>query len=431
MLVDFPAEKKELADYREKIRAFMPAMIVCDTSTASIESDIQSLSVLKSWLPPGVLGVLVGTHPTALPESALAQSPAVDVVARGEYDWTLSELASRPELMPEIPGISYRNGHEIVHNQDRAYSENLDELPFVSSVYRKHLNVSNYFYAHCRNPVISIFAGRGCPNYCSFCVYPQVMFGHRYRHRSVKHFVEELIYIKREFPQVREILVDDDNFTVDQDYVAEICNEIVRRRLRITWTCEARVNLRYEIMVKMKRAGCRLLVAGFESGDQHVLDNMNKGITLAQAEQFTKNAKKAGLRVHGCFMMGNRGETPETLRQTLKYSLRLPLDTAQYFPLMVYPGTEAYEWAFRNGYIEASSFRQWLTEDGMHNCVVNTDQLSARDLVDYCDYARRRFYLRPRYLLYKLTDVIKNRAEFKHTVMAAFKLMLHLFKKHQ
>ncbi len=430
MLIDFPAECKELDDYRQTIVKFRPFMVVFDTSTPSIEADVRALETVKSWFSSLPLGVLVGTHPSALPEKTLAMYPPVDVIARREYDWTLCELAERPDQLSEISGISFRYYGQIVNNPDRAFSENLDEIPFVSKVYKKHLNINNYFYAHCQNPVISIFAGRGCLNHCYFCVYPQVMFGHRYRHRSVMHFVEELAYIRNEFPQVREILVDDDNFTADQEYVAAICDEIIRRGLEVTWTCEARVNLRYEIMMKMKRAGCRLLVAGFESGNQCVLNNINKGITLAQAKEFAINARKAGLRVHGCFMVGNRGETRETLLQTLRFSLSLPLDTAQYFPLMVYPGTEAYDWAARNGYIRAESFRQWLTKDGMHNCVVNTEQLIARDLVDFCDYSRRRFYLRPRYLAYKMVDVIRNRGEAKRTAKAAFKLITHLFKKH-
>jgi radical SAM superfamily enzyme YgiQ (UPF0313 family) len=430
MLIDFPAECCDLGDYRQRMIDFAPGMVVCDTSTPSIESDVRVLETIKSWFPEPPLCVLVGTHPSALPEETLAIGPAADVVARGEYDWSLADLAERPDLPSEIPGISFRRDGCIVHNPDRPFSEDLDELPFVSSVYKKHLGINNYFYAHCRNPVISFFAGRGCPNRCFYCVYPQVMFGRRYRHRSVKHVVDELDYIRREFPEVREVLIDDDNFTADQEFVGEICDEIVRRKLGITWTCEARVDLRYGIMVKMKKAGCRLLVTGFESGDQGVLDSINKGATLAQAEEFARAAKRAGLRVHGCFMVGNRGENRDTLQRTLAFALRLPLDTAQFFPLMVYPGTEAYCWAEKNGYLRADNFRQWLTEEGMHNCVLQTEHLSARELVDFCDIARRRFYLRPRYLVYKTLDVLHNPGEIRRTVKAASTLIRHLFREH-
>jgi len=431
VLIDFPAEGQELHYYRQKIIDFGPGIVVCDTSTPSIESDVRILETVKSWFSAPPMGVLVGTHPSALPELSMELSPAVDVVARGEYDWTLCDLAERAEQMNNIPGITFRIDGRFVHNPDRPYAENLDELPFVSSVYKKHLNIADYFYAHCRNPVISIFAGRGCPNRCFYCVYPQVMFGRRYRHRSAAHVAEELAYIEREFPEVREVLIDDDNFTADQEFVVDICDEIVRRRVTIPWTCEARVNLRYEIMVKMKAAGCRLLVAGFESGDQTVLDSINKGTTLAQGVEFTSNARRAGLRVHGCFMVGNRNESRETIKRTLDFALRLPLDTAQFYPLMVYPGTEAYDWAYKNGYIRANNFRQWLTKEGMHNCVLHTEQLSANELVDFCDYARRRFYLRPRYLAYKALDVLRNPQEISRTVKAGAMLMTHLFKKHR
>jgi radical SAM superfamily enzyme YgiQ (UPF0313 family) len=431
MLIDFPAECKELNDHRQKIEKFQPSMVVFDTSTPSIETDVHALETMKSWFSSPPLGVLVGTHPSALPEKALTMYPPVDIIARREYDWTLCELAERPDQLSEICGISFRHDGQILNNPDRAFAENLDEIPFVSKVYKKHLNINNYFYAHCQNPIISIFAGRGCPNHCFFCVYPQVMFGHRYRHRSVMHVVEELEWIRREFPEVREVLIDDDNFTADQEFVEQLSEEIARRELDVTWTCEARVNLRYEIMVKMKRAGCRLLVAGFESGDQNVLDNINKGAKLVDAINFAHNAKKAGLRVHGCFMVGNRSEDRQTLDRTLRFALRLPLDTAQFFPLMIYPGTEAFDWAENNGYIRAKGFYQWLTRDGMHNCVLETEKLSAREVVDFCDHARRRFYLRPRYLAYKLLDVLRNPGEAGRTVKAGERLFLHLFKNHR
>jgi len=129
-------------------------------------------------------------------------------------------------------------------------------------------------------------------------------------------------------------------------------------------------------------------------------------------------------------MMGNPGENQQTLQRTIDFALSLPLDTAQFFPLMVYPGTEAYHWAEKKGYIQASSFRQWLTPEGMHNCILRTENLSANELVDFCDYARRRFYLRSRYLAHKALDILRNPEEISRTVKAAATLANHLFKKH-
>ena len=174
-----------------------------------------------------------------------------------------------------------------------------------------------------------------------------------------------------------------------------------------------------------------MVVAGLESGSQKILDGINKRITLEQAEKFVQNARGANLRVHGCFMAGNMGETLGTLDETLRFALKLPLDTAQFFPLMIYPGTEAYEWADKNNFIKANGFRDWLTSEGMHNCVLNTEALKAAELVDFCDQARRSFYLRPGYLLYKMVDVLMNPAEIGRTFKAATRLFGHLFKVHR
>jgi anaerobic magnesium-protoporphyrin IX monomethyl ester cyclase len=433
LLIDAPAEKVELEDIKERINSFQPAMAVFDTSTPSILNDILILEKVKEWCQDKLLTILVGTHPSALPDETLNLSPHIDIIARKEYDYTLRDIADKMTAgtidLSTVQGISYRQDLKVVHNEDRPYLTNMDEIPFVTSVYKKHLNINNYFYAHVRNPTVSFFAGRGCPNRCFYCVYPQVMFGHRYRHRSPENIVAELEYIRKELPQVREILIDDDNFTADQEHVLELCNLILKRKLKVSWTVEARVNLRLDVMKAMKKAGCRLLVAGFESGDQQILNNINKGATIEQAIQFTSNAKKADLRVHGCFMVGNKGETRETMSKTLQFALKLNPDTAQFFPLMVYPGTRAYIWAKDNSYIRAESYRDWLTKEGLHSCVLNTESLTAQELVDFCDDARRKFYLRPKYIAKKVSDVIMNPSELRRTVRAAKVLFKHLVKR--
>jgi anaerobic magnesium-protoporphyrin IX monomethyl ester cyclase len=435
LLIDAPAEKAELEDIKERIMSFQPDIAVFDTSTPSILSDISMLEKVKEWYQGRLLTVLVGTHPSALPEETLNLSPHIDVIARKEYDYTLREIADKRAKgntdITTVQGISYRNGNIIIHNEDRPYITDMDEIPFVSSVYKKHLNINNYFYAHVRNPTISFFGGRGCPNKCFYCVYPQVMFGNSYRHRSPENIIAELEYIQMELPEVKEILIDDDNFTADQEHVLALCDLIIKKKLKVSWTVEARVNLRLDVMKAMRKAGCRMLVAGFESGDQQILNNINKGATIEQAEQFALNAKKVGLRIHGCFMVGNKGETRETMNKTLQFALKLNPDTAQFFPLMVYPGTRAYLWAQDNSFIRAESYRDWLSKEGLHNCVLNTPSLTAQELVSFCDDARRKFYLRPQYIARKAIDVIMNPSEIRRTVKAAKVLFKHLVKRKQ
>ncbi|MDP4119776.1 MAG: radical SAM protein [Bacillota bacterium] len=430
-ITDAPAECINTDQTIEKIKKYAPQLVVCDTSTPSIHSDIEFCKALKSSLP-NVFVCLVGTHASIFDEDILSKYEFIDAVARHEYDYTVRELAeyiNSAKELDEVKGITFRKNTEIIKNPDRPYIENLDELPFVSKVYHDHLDIKNYFYAHVAFPTISIFSSRGCPSKCFFCIYSQVMFGKRFRRRSAQNLFNEILYIEKTFPEVKEILIDDDNFTVDQQNVKQFCELMIQHKSRLKWIVQSRVNLKFDTMKLMKAAGCKLLVAGFESGNQQILDNMHKGITLAQSVEFDSNAKKAGLRVHGCFMAGNPGETKETLMQTLEFAKKLHLDTVQFFPLMLYPGTEAYDWAEQNNYITTKDFSEWLTDEGLHNCVFATENLTSQELVNFCDYARKKFYLRPKYMAYKALQSVTSKDDFLRTLKSMNTFRKYLFRK--
>ncbi len=431
-LIDAPAKCLTREETLKQITDFGPELVVVDTSTPSINYDIAFSASVKELLPACRI-CLVGTHATACVDEILGEhGDTVDFIARHEYDYTLPELAENicdVEGLKAVAGISYISEGEVVNNPDREYIHNLDELPFVSEVYKKYLDIRDYFYAHVSYPTVSIFSSRGCPSKCFYCMYSQVMFGKGYRKRSARNLFDECVYITKNFPEVKEILIDDDNFSVDQKNVQEFCNLMIENTVKLKWVVQCRVNLSKETMVLMRKAGCRLVVVGFESGSQKVLDGMHKGITLEQSLKFNEAAKKARMRVHGCFMVGNPGETKETMNETLEFSKKLRLDTVQYFPLIVYPGTEAYEWAKENNYITAKSYDEWLTPDGMHNCVLSTPEVSNQELVDFCNYARKKFYLRPKYMLMKLGEVLTSREDFVRTFKSFMTFKNYLFKK--
>ncbi len=171
------------------------------------------------------------------------------------------------------------------------------------------------------------------------------------------------------------------------------------------------------------------MVVGFESGSQKILDNITKGVSVGQYRRFVKDAKKAGLLVHGCFMAGNPGETKDTLKETLDFAKSLDLDTVQFFPLMVYPGTEAYKWAHESGFISVSDFSKWLDGEGLHNCVVNTPDLDAEELVRFCNTARRQFYLRPAYMLKKAFRSLVDSGERERTFRAFKTFSKYIFRQ--
>jgi radical SAM superfamily enzyme YgiQ (UPF0313 family) len=433
-LVDAPAAGFSLEEVLGLADDFQPRLVVMDTSTPSIHNDTQVAEAIKDCLPD-VFVLLVGPHVTALPEESLETSPAVDAVARGEYDYTVRDLArllSGGGDLATVLGLSYRNGEgSFGHNPDRPPIEDLDELPFASEVYKRHLQVEDYFYSITRYPEVTIVTGRGCPYRCSYCLWPQTITGHRYRQRSVSNVADEFEYIAREFPQVKEIFVEDDTLTVDQERCVALAQELIRRGNRLPFTANSRASVSYETMSWLKRAGLRLLCVGFESGDQAVLDAKRKGIKVEQFHRFRKDARRAGVLVHGCFMAGGPGETRESLAATLELAKNLNPDTAQFFPLMVYPGTEAYEWAQRNGYLTTEDFSEWLTTEGLHRSVVEQPGLSAEDLVAWCDEARRSFYLRPRFLAGKAWEIVTHPAEAGRIVKASRVFFRYLFRPSQ
>ena len=411
---------------------YSPRLMLVDSTTASFHADLETVKAIKKALP-NTFVAMVGLHVSALPDAAFQEGNQVDAVCRREYDMTAVALAaalSGEADLADVTGISYRDqGGRIVHNPNRAYIEDLDELPFVTRVFKKHLRIEDYFYAHLQYPMVTTFTSRGCPAQCTWCMYPQVFYGHGFRHRSPENIVEEFEFIQNELPQVKEVLIDDDTFTIDVKHTRRTCELMIERGIRLPWTCEVRTNLPYETMLIMKKAGCRLMVAGFESGVKEVLKAMKKGVTPEQGRTFAEAARRAGIMVHGCFVAGNPGETRETLEETLRFAKSLPLDTAQFFPMMLYPGTEAYAWAREAGYLRTEDYTQWVSPEGMHNTMIDRPDLSHEYLVEFCDRARREFYLRPGYIAGKLWQAVTHPTEFQRTVKSAKRFFQFLFPR--
>jgi radical SAM superfamily enzyme YgiQ (UPF0313 family) len=434
-LIDAPARGYELDHVLDVVKTFDPRLIVMDTSTPSIHNDTKVAEQIKGITDAFL--VLVGTHVSALPEETLKMSDKIDAIARHEYDYTLLEIAkvieqssskSLASRLRNVKGISFSYEGRIVHNPDREFITKLDEFPFVSEVYKKHLNIEDYFYAANLHPVITILSGRGCIFRCSFCVWPQVLSGHNYRFRSVKNVVDELEYIKINFPNVKEIFFEDDTLTVDKPRCQELSKEIIRRQLNLTWSCNTRADVDLETLQLMKRSGCRLLCVGFESGSQEILDKIHKGTTLEKIKEFAINAKKAGLMVHGCFILGLPFDTKETVAKTIEFAKELDPTSAQFYPIMVYPGTEAYEWAKKNNYLITDDYSKWLTPEGWHNCMVSRPGLTNDELVKMCDEARIKFYLRPKYLVKSIKLMTTSWSEVKRVFKSGRTFFSYLFK---
>jgi len=432
LLLDASGENITLNQTMKRIKEFEPEMIVIDTVTPSFDNDKKIVARIKKEFPNTTL-VLVGDHVSVLPERSLKETKA-DLVAIREYDFILPEIVKvleEKKSLSNVKGIAYKKGKKIIKTLERdpPSEKELDWLPFVSEIYKEYLGIENYFYPSVQYPEVTILTGRGCPNRCAFCKWPQTFSGRLYRKRSVKSVVDEFAWIEKNLPEVKEVMVEDDTLTQDKERTIELCKEIIKRKIKLTWSCNARADVSLEVLKWMKKAHCRLMCVGIESANQEILNNIHKGTTPNGIRQFMKDSKKARILVHGCFMFGNQGETKETIRETAKFARELNPDTAQFFPVMVYPGTETYNWAKKKGYLKAKKWSDWLNKDGTHRTLLSRPGLSSKELNELTDESRRAFYVRPRYVLSKVTQAVTNPREIPRLAKGGFTLLKYLVRK--
>ncbi len=428
--IDSTGEGWGYDEVEARIEEFNPDLIVLDTTTPSIFNDIEVMKKLKRRFPRARF-CMVGTHATGTVDETFSLTDELDFIARGEYDYTIRDLAYALENqsdLEDVEGLSFRRNGEIIHNPDRPYIEDLDELPFVSDVYKRHLNIFNYFNPDCLYPNVTLLSGRGCPYKCSFCLFVHTISGPKVRMRSVENVVDELLHIQKIFPEAQAYFFEDDLFTLKEKRCVEMCESMIRRGVKLQWNANTRAKLSYETMKVMKRAGCHALCVGFESGNQDILDAYGKRISVDDYYEFARNAHRAGIKFHGAFIVGGPGENREKMLNTLKMAKRIKPDTAQFYPLMVYPGTPEYRRMQDLGLLVTTDYHKWLTKDGLHNCIIRTEDSSPEDLIRFCDYARRKFYLRPSYIAYKAWQGLFDAQERRRTTKAFKVFVKHLFK---
>ncbi len=328
--------------------------VVLFTSAPGLHNDIKMAEMFKAQ-NPSVKIAFVGPHVTVRPEETLRMAPGIiDFVTIKEFDYTVTEFAMGKPLA-EIAGVCFldENG-TYVRTADRPPIHDLDALPWATEVYARDLDYKKYNVPFLLNPYISFYSSRGCPALCTFCMWPQTISGHPWRTRSADDVAKEFAKAWELFPDLKEIFFDDDTFSYKKSRTIEVCEKL--KPLKKTWSCTSRVHADYETLKAMKEAGCRLMIVGFESGDDQILKNIKKGATTEQARTFMKNCKKLGLTVHGDFILGLPGETPETIEKTIKFAKELDCETIQVSIAHAFPGTELYDYLVENG---------WLTEGAM------------------------------------------------------------------
>lgn len=367
-------------------------LVIVHTSTPSFPADVRFAQALKARYPTIRLG-MVGAKAAVDPGGTLAASEAIDFVCREEFDYTCRDVAAGMPL-PRIAGLSYRAADgAIEHNPPRPMIENMDELPFVSPVYRRDLNLRNYFIGYLLHPYVSIYTGRGCRSRCTFCLWPQTVGGHRYRVRSPENVLAEVEWIRRNMPEVREIMFDDDTFTDFRPRVEEIARGL--GKLGVTWSCNAKANVPYSTLKIMKDNGLRLLLVGYESGDDQILLNIRKGLRTDIARRFTEDCRRLGITIHGTFILGLPGETRETIEKTIAFAQEINPHTIQVSLAAPYPGTALYRQALDNGWLAGDKVIPLVNDRGVQLAAISYPHLSRDEIYHGVETFYRRFYFRP------------------------------------
>jgi hopanoid biosynthesis associated radical SAM protein HpnJ len=364
--------------------------LVLFTSTPGFPGDIGLAREIKA-ANPKIKICFVGPHVSVLPEKSLRDCPAIDFVARKEFDYAVVDYAKGKPL-EEIAGISFLQDGKAVHNPDAPQIQDLDALPHVTDVYRRDLDVTRYNVPFLLNPYVSLYTTRGCPAQCTFCLWPQTLSGHPWRKRSTDDVAAEMAKVKAYWPEVKEFFFDDDTFNIQKARTIELCAKL--KPLGLTWSCTSRVTTDYETLKAMKESGCRLLIVGYESGDPQILKNIKKGATVERAREFTRDCHRLGLVIHGDFIMGLPGETHESINTTIAFAKELDVETIQVSVAHAYPGTELYDYAMKNGFIVGDN--NMVDKDGHQLAHIEYPGLAADEILSAVHRFYDEYYFRPK-----------------------------------
>jgi hopanoid biosynthesis associated radical SAM protein HpnJ len=423
-LIDAPPANLGMADVLPHSNA--ADLVIIHTSTPSFANDVKVAAAIKDANPRVIIG-MIGAKVAVQAQESLERGTPVDFVARNEFDFTIKDIAEGKPFA-EVDGISYRDAAgAIIHNKDRAILENMDSLPFVSDVYKRDLRMEDYFIGYLLHPYVSLYTGRGCKSRCTFCLWPQTVGGHRYRTRSVEHVIAEVKQIQRDFPQMKELFFDDDTFTDNLPRAEAIAREL--GKLGVTWSCNAKANVPRDTLKVLAENGLRLLLVGYESGNQQILHNIKKGMRIEVARQFTKDCHDLGIKIHGTFILGLPGESQETIRETIQFAKDINPHTIQVSLAAPYPGTFLYDQAVENGWLDVAN-AELIDDHGIQIAPLHYPNLSHTEIFESVELFYRKFYFRAPKIMSILNEMVRSPQMMKRRLREGVEFYQFLRERH-
>lgn len=392
-IVDLQLSTEPINDLINKINNYKPDIIGMTFTTPLVKEAINLSKLLREKFPK-LKQIAGGVHPTIMPKDVLENSE-IDIVVIGEGDRIIQDIVKKKKLS-SIKGIAYKNKNKVKFTKPRPLIENLDSLPLPAWHLFDVEKYKNPRMMARKNPVGTIGTSRGCVFGCTYC--NKSVFGRKFRAKSIKRVVQEFEHLKK--AGFNEIHVWDDMFSTDLKRAKAVCKELIKRNLNITWQleCGVRVNcVDLEFFQLARKAGCYKVAYGYESGNQQILDNMNKAIKLEDSINATKLAKKAGLEISGFFMFGLPGETIETMEDTINFACQLNPDMAKVTILVPFPSTPVFDDFKKQGLILSEDWTKYNFHTASR--VYNHPNLNWDTLEKYYDLFYKRFYFRPQYLM--------------------------------
>ncbi|MBO8183688.1 MAG: radical SAM protein [Archaeoglobus sp.] len=389
-IIDDLVERLSFSDLLSKIK---DALIVGITSTTpTFNAALRYACAIKRRLPD-VFIILGGVHATFMPYKAI-KSECVDAVCMGEGEYTLAEIAEKMEAeesLRDVKGLIYKENGKIINNGPREFIQNLDALPFPAF---DLMPLGKYTVLGHRLEQFPMITSRGCPFGCRYCS-SSLFLGRKFRARSPENVVDEIEWLVADF-KAKQIAFGDDTFTFNKKRVIRICDEILKRKLEIEWSCSSRVDtISRELLEKMRKAGCVAIYYGVESASSEVLKYYKKRINLEKVKEAVKLTKKAGIETICSFIIGSPYEKKEDMEATLNFALKLNPDYAQFSILTPYPGTDIYREAKEKGLLLSSNFDDYTAGKP----VLKNIYISPQEIMKFLKYCYLRFYLSPKFIL--------------------------------
>lgn len=391
LLIDAIASGIDDTEFFRQIVDFHPDVVLIETSTPTFNTDVKYAQTIKTRLPECRI-VMVGPHVSIMKGQILEAQPCIDIILIGEYDYTLLDVVKCLEQnddLGKIHGIIFRDGDTINDTGRRPVIEDLDGLPRPAY---HHLPMYNYNddFQVLDIPNVQMWASRGCPFKCIFCMWPQIMYGnHRYRTRSPEAVVSEMDWLLNRYG-FKGVYFDDDTFNIGKERIIKMCHLMRERGIHVPWAVMARADtFDEETLSEMADSGLVGIKYGIESAVQSIVTDSGKALDLEKAVKMIEFTKRMGVKVHLTFTFGLPGETKDSIRQTLDFALAQKTHSVQFSITTPFPGTKYYDDLKEQGKILSEN---WDDFDGNHSAVMKIDNLTADDLQQALDHAIHTYW---------------------------------------